>query len=535
MRDSASPAPSAWSPLRQPLFRNLWIASVVSNIGTWMQSVGAAWLMTTLTSSSLLVALVQSASSLPFFLLALPSGAIADVVDRRRLLIVAQSWMLGVAAVLAVLTLIGWMTPVVLLVLTFALGLGGVLTAPAWQAITPEIISREELIPAITLNAAGFNISRALGPALAGLIIAAWGVGITFLLNAISFLGVLEVLRRWRRLPKEGVAPVERVEGAIRAGFRYVRHSPDLQHILLRVAAFTISGSALWALLPLVVKSILGHSAVGYGFFLGCLGAGAVIGAILLPKIRQKLAKNHLLALGSLLFCLSTLVLLIFTQPVLIGVALMVGGGAWIGFLSTMNATIQMLSPAWVRGRVLAHYLLSFQGSIALGSALWGWVASHTSLHESLAISSGMLLLNAIVTFFTPMARVGNSDLNPSVHWPDQPTFLEPTSERGPVLVTITYRVKPENASAFTEAMHAVSRVRRRDGAIRWGIFQNLSDPEEFTETFVIESWAEHMRQHERMTVSDRHLQEKAWLYHEGADRPRAKHLIYAEANSEIA
>jgi len=238
--------PSGFSPLRQPLFRNLWVASIVSNIGTWMQSVGAAWLMTTLTSSSLLVALVQSASSLPFFLLALPSGAIADVVDRRRLLLVAQSWMLGVATLLAILTLGGWMTPGVLLILTFALGLGGVLTAPAWQAITPEIVSREQLLPAITLNSAGFNISRALGPALAGLIIAVWGVGVTFLINAASFLGVIEVLRRWERLPRTGVAPVERIEGAIRAGLRYVRHSPDLQIILLRVALFTIAGSALW-------------------------------------------------------------------------------------------------------------------------------------------------------------------------------------------------------------------------------------------------------------------------------------------------
>jgi len=521
--------PSGFSPLRQPLFRNLWVASIVSNIGTWMQSVGAAWLMTTLTSSSLLVALVQSASSLPFFLLALPSGAIADVVDRRRLLLVAQSWMLGVATLLAILTLGGWMTPGVLLILTFALGLGGVLTAPAWQAITPEIVSREQLLPAITLNSAGFNISRALGPALAGLIIAVWGVGVTFLINAASFLGVIEVLRRWERLPRTGVAPVERIEGAIRAGLRYVRHSPDLQIILLRVALFTIAGSALWALLPLVVQKILGHNAISYGLFLGCLGAGAVLGAILLPRVRVKLLKHHLLALGSFIFGLSTLALCFLTQPILIGVALLFGGMAWITVLSTLNATVQMLSPAWVRGRVLAHYLLAFQGSIALGSALWGWVSSHTSLHISLGLSGGILLLNAALTALKPLPKTGHLDLNPSVYWPDDPTFLEPNSERGPVLVTINYRIKPENAAAFIEAIHAVARIRRRDGAIRWGIFQNLADPEDFTETFVIESWAEHMRQHERMTVSDRLVQENAWQYNEGKGRPHATHLIYAE------
>jgi MFS family permease len=494
-----------------------------------MQSVGAAWLMTTLTSSSLLVALVQSASSLPFFFLALPSGAIADVVDRRRLLLIAQSWMLIVATVLAVLTLCGWMIPSVLLILTFALGLGSVLTAPAWQAITPEIVSREELMPAITLNSAGFNISRALGPALAGLIIAVWGVGITFLINAASFLGVIEVLRRWQRPPREGVAPVERVEGAIRAGIRYVRHSPDLQIILLRVALFAMAGSALWALLPLVVQHLFGHNALSYGLFLGCLGAGAVIGAIFLPQFRKKLARHYLVALGTLVFSLSTLALWTLTQPVLIGVALLFGGMAWIAVLSTFNAMVQMLSPDWVRGRVLAHYLLAFQGSIALGSALWGWVANHTSLHTSLGISGGILLLNAGLTVLKPLPPTGHLDLNPSVQWPEHSGFLQPHSERGPVLITINYRIKPENVAAFTQAIHAVSRIRRRDGAIRWGIYQNLADPEEFTETFVTESWAEHMRQHERMTVTDRHIQQEAWKYHEGKSRPRATHLIYAE------
>ena len=288
-------AASAWVPLRRALFRALWIAAVASNVGTWIQDVSATWLMTSLASSPLMVALVQTASTLPIFLLALPAGALADIVDRRRLLLVTQSWMLLAAAALGVLTIAGATTPWGLLVLTFILGLGAAMNAPAWQAIIPELVPHVELPAAVALNSVGFNLARAVGPALGGLVVGAIGSGAAFLLNAASFLCVVGVLYGWRRAPRTSVLPAERVLGAIRAGVRYVRYAPALRAVFVRVAAVVVSASALWALLPVIARRELGLSSAGYGLLLGCFGAGAVAGATLLPAARRSLGVGRMI------------------------------------------------------------------------------------------------------------------------------------------------------------------------------------------------------------------------------------------------
>lgn len=353
---------SPWSPFSYPVFRSLWIATVASNIGTWMQSVGAAWLMTSLSKSAVMVALVQAASMLPMFILSLPAGALADLVDRRRLLLVTQTWMLAAAAILWALTFLGATTPWVLLGLTFLLGLGAALNGPAWQAIVPELVPRGQLLKAISLNSAGFNLSRAVGPAVAGVIVAATGAGMTFLLNAVSFLGVIIVLYRWRRPPVGSALPAERLLAAMRTGLRYIRHVPVLRAVFLRLGIFMFCSSALWALLPLISRYELGGGPTTYGILLGCLGAGAVAGAALLPPLGRRLSGEWLVRGATLVFAAVLLTLALVPVMAVVAAALVVGGIAWLVLVSSFNATVQTAVPSWVRARAMAVYMLVFAG-----------------------------------------------------------------------------------------------------------------------------------------------------------------------------
>lgn len=339
-----------------------------------------------------MVALVQAATSLPVFLVGLPAGALADVVDRRRLLLWTQGGMLAAALVLGALTLLGQATPWALLTLTFALGLGAAMNAPAWQAIVSELVPRSELQAAVALNGVGFNIARVIGPALGGLVIAAAGSGMVFLLNAVSFLGVMVVLYRWHRPPRESALPAERMLGAIRAGMRYVRHTPDLRAVLVRSSVFILCGSALWALLPLFARSELGLDATGYGVLLGCLGAGAIVGAVFLPRVRLKVAVDPLIAGATIVFAVVTLLLAATRHFAVLCVAMTAGGIAWMALMSTFNVAAQTTAPAWVRARALAVYLLILQGGMAVGSTLWGAVAAQVGIPMSFVCAASGLV-----------------------------------------------------------------------------------------------------------------------------------------------
>ncbi len=418
--------PSAWSPLQQNLFRALWLASVASNIGTWMQNVGAAWLMTALAPSPTLVALVQAATSLPVFLVGLPSGAIADLIDRRRLLLITQAWMLVAASALGLLTMLGAMTPWALLALTFALGLGAAMNAPAWQAIIPELVGDAELRAAVTLNGIGYNVARAVGPALGGMVVAAFGSGAVFLLNAMSFLGVMIVLYRWPRVPRESKMPAEDVFGAMRAGVRYVRHAPMVQAVLIRTAAFIFGGSALWALLPLVARDELALEATGYGIILGCLGAGAVIGGLFLPRMEQRLSTDTILAGAIVLFAAATAAPVYATHFAFLCAVMIVGGMAWIAIMSTFNVAAQVTVPAWVRARALAVYGIVAQGGVAIGSAFWGIVAERLSLTATLVCAAAALVLSLTVSFRYRLKLEEQTDFSPSAHWPEPVLSQEP-------------------------------------------------------------------------------------------------------------
>src|SRR3989442_11740045 len=371
-RAEGHPAASPWAPLRQPLFRALWIASLASNVGTWMQDVGATWLMTSLTSSPILIALVQAATTLPIFLLALVAGALADVVDRRRLLLVTQSWMVLASGALGVLTLLGLTSAGLLLAFTFLLGLGAALNAPAWQAIIPELVGRRELPAALALNGNAINMARALGPASGGFLVAAAGTGATFLLNAASFLGVIVVLHRWQRPPRQSLLPAENIMGALFAGLRYVRHAPDLHSVLARSSAFIVFGCALPALLPVIVAFALKGGPVDYGLVLTFFGTGAVLGAVVLPRLRHALSTDGLVNAASLLFGIVLALLAFVPNIALLCVGTGLAGIAWILLLTSFHTSAQAALAPWVRGRGLAVYLLVLYGGMAGGSALWG-------------------------------------------------------------------------------------------------------------------------------------------------------------------
>jgi MFS family permease len=517
---------SPWSPLGHALFRALWLAAVASNIGTWMHNVGAEWLMTSLAPTPLIVALMQTAENTPMFLLALPSGALADIVDRRRLLLFSQGWMLVSGGTLAFLALMGWITPAILLILTFSLGLGSALNAPAWQAIVPELVPRSELPMAVSLNSVAFNIARAVGPALGGLVVATLGSWAVFLLNSISFVGVIFVIYRWRREPIESISPTERVMGAMRAGLRYVRHAPELRAVLVRTAVFASCASALWAMLPLIARKDLGLGAVGYGILLGGLGAGAIIGAVVLPKARQLLSANLLVIFGTIIFAAATLALAYIRIFGLLSVAMVFGGLAWMTTMSSFNIGVQTVVPEWVRARALAIYLLSFFGTLAAGSVVWGVIAEHFGIPFALLCAASALIAGLAAALFFPLRINERLDLSPSLHWSEPTVVSEPPPEHGPVLVIVEYRIDPEQTEEFLVAMKDLERIVRRDGATRWGLFADPAQPGKYLETFLVESWAEHMRQHARVTIDDRTANERARSFHIGEAPPQVTHLI---------
>lgn len=520
---------STWSPLRQPVFRALWMASAVSSIGTWMHDVGAAWLMTSLSPSPFLVALMQAASSLPFFLLALPAGAIADVVDRRKMLLFTQGWMLVVAALLGVLTVAGITTPWILLVLTFALSVGSAMNMPVWQAIVPELVAKEELSSAVTLSGIVINLSRSIGPAVAGIVIAATSTGVVFLLNAASFVAVMLVLYRWQRTTQTSALPAERFVGAIQAGIRYARFAPLLQTVYIRTAAYILFASALFALLPLLGRRELGLDALGYGIILGFWGIGGLTGAFIIPKVRQKTSIDHLVAGASVLMGAMMLMLASVRNVYLICGVMFVVGIASLSVMVSLSVSAQTAVPTWVRARAIATQMLVFQGCMAVGSLLWGALAQRTGISTALtAAAIGLMVCVGLTTRYR-LRCVEKFDLSASLHWNQPVQVFEPCPNDGPVMVTLEYRIDAANAEEFTKAMQALSLIRRRDGAIQWGLYQDLSDPGRFVETMVVESWAEHKRQFERVTNADRVIEDRARAFHVGDTPPKVSQMIYAD------
>jgi MFS family permease len=515
-------------PLRVPIFRNLLAADVVSDIGTFMQSVGAAWLMVSLGAGPIYVALTQTASSLPYFLLALPAGSAGDIVDRRKLILFTESWMVGATLLLAVLTIAGFMSPWLLLVLTFAISAGDAFETPTWRAILPELVSKNDLAAASALNGIEFNLARAVGPALAGVVIAAAGVAAAFLANVVSFFGVILVVARWKRPIRKRTAPPETLTGATAAALRYVLHSPAILTVVVRTGIVMFFASAIFALLPTVARSV-NQSAVGYGLLLGSFGVGAVVGALLLQPARARWSTEVVVSTGVVILGLATAAISGLHRISTLAPVMLIGGGAWITFISLISALVQNLAPDWVRARVLAVFILVYQGSFALGSAAWGAVAQRAGVRTAL-VYAGIGTIGTAVLALVARLPDSTADLSPWNHWRMPVVVKEVGSElqRGPVLVTVEYVVPPERAAEFVEAIHEYGRVRRRDGAYRWGVYRDTEAADRFVEIFLVHSWAEHLRQHERQTNADRKMEES--LRGCVTKEPEVHHLIYASA-----
>jgi MFS family permease len=515
-----------WRPLRVPTFRNLLFADLVSDVGAFMQGVGAAWLMVSMGAGPIYVALTQTASSLPFFLLALPAGSAGDIFDRRKLVLFTELWMMGVALLLAVLTIGGFMSPWLLLVLTFALAAGDAFETPAWRAILPELVSKEDLAAASALNGIEFNLARAVGPALAGVVIAAAGVATAFLANVVSFFGVILVVVRWKRPVRKRVAPPETLSGATVAAIRYVRNSPAILTVMLRTGIVMFFSSALFALLPSVARSV-NESAVGYGLLLGCFGGGAIAGAFLMQWARGKwstetVVSTGVVILGFVIVAMSALHRLSTLAPILL-----IGGASWVVFISLINALAQNLAPDWVRARVLAIFILVYQGSFSLGSAAWGAVAQREGMRVGL-MSAGIGTIASVVLVLFAKLPESTADLSPFSHWrtPIVVSEVRADLDQGPVLVTVAYTVVREREAEFIEAIHEYARIRRRDGAYRWGVFRDTAAADRYLEIFLVNSWGEHLRQHERETQSDHTFEQR--LRRCVTTDPEVRHLIYA-------
>lgn len=524
-RPAEAPAESAWAPLSFPTFRALWLANVASDVGGAMHAVGAGWLMTSLSPSPLIVALVQAATMLPMFLLVMPAGVLGDILDRRKLLIFAQLWSLVGALVLGLLTLAGWMSPLILLALTFTLGIGSALATPPFQSIVPELVPRDRMPGAVSLNSMGVNIARAVGPAIGGVLISSAGVAWVFLLNAASFLFVVFVLWRWKRQPRVSRLPPEQFLPAMRTGWRYARRHPQLQAVLARAAAFFIFATALWALLPLVGKQVLANSSNGYALLLSCLGVGAVLAAFTLPRVRTRLSPDALSLLAAVLFAAATGVTAMAQEFAIVAVAMVVAGWAWLASLSTFNVTAQLVIADWVKGRGLATYQIAFFGCQAIGSVIWGQVATMSSVPTALGAAAVGLLAGCASALKFRLARPGDLNLQPSLHWPEPLVLIDDASERALVLTTVEYRVSPADVPAFLVALRGLEQTRRRNGSFDWGVFEDMEQPGRFVEQFLSESWTDHLRQHERTTESDRLTQEAVNRFHQGDGPPRVTHL----------
>ncbi len=524
-------AGSAWGALHYSVFRFLWIATVVSNIGSWMYSAASGWLMTSLNPNPLIVSLVQVASSLPLFLFALPAGALADMVDKRRFILALEVLTTLFSMVFALLVTLHAVTAAVLLLFLFLNGILGALETPAWQAIVPMLVPKQALSSAVAVNSLGVNISRVIGPALAGVVILGFGIGAPFWLDAVSNIGVIAVLLWWRPTVKTvGTLPAERLAGAIRTGVRYARNNAHLRATLVRAAGFFLFASAYWALLPVLARSQLHGGPTLYGVLLGAIGAGAVVGAVLLPKLKARSGANGMVVLGEL-GNVAALVLFGFAQSPWVAVlACLTAGLSWIVVLATLNVSAQVALPEWVRGRGLAAYVTVFFGTMTIGSALWGFIADRVGLPPAHYLAGAGGLIAIWLTLRWKLQTGPEADLTPSMHWPQPVLAGAVEADAGPVMVTVEYRVTAANHEAFLATMTRLGRERRRDGAYAWCVFEDTAHPGRMLETFLVDSWLEHLRQHARVTKADRAFEQQV----RGLllEAPRVTHYLAAESRA---
>ncbi len=532
--------PAALVPLRNGVFRMLWLASVVAWLGTWLQNTGAGWLMTSLAPDPLMVSMVQAATIMPVFLLALPGGALADITDRRLFLIGTQVWTFLAACTLAGLMLAGWMTAPWLLFLTFAIGIGSALTAPAWSAIVPELVPRNDLVQAIALNGIGFNLTRAIGPAIAGFLIVLGGSSLAFSLYAMSIVTVILALLAWRRSQRFTGMPREHLLSAMRTGIRFVRHNPAVRAAMVRTIAYSIPAAAPWAMLPLFVRQELGLGAGMYGLILGMMGIGGVTSGMLLPLVRARLSRGQTVILCSALSCAGTTILAVSTHWLPAAVGMLLFGLGWTAAYATMQAAAQLACPPWVRARSLSIYQLAQNGALTVGSFGWGWLGAHIGMTQALLAAAGTGAVLAVGARYFRIEALAPTPPIPAVPPAAAPEAaaaeLVPLlrSARGRVMETMHYIVPPADRARFLAIMQEVRRVRGRAGAEFWQLYENVAHPEGWLEIWSMESWTDHLREAARLSDDDRAVLARATAFLSDARRP-ARYLAVDPGHDDIA
>ena len=514
----------ALAPFGNRAFRWLWAGVALGSVGSWAQTVGAQWLFIDDPNAATIVSLVQSANTLPMLLFGLAAGVLADAFDRRRLMLFVQVYFVVVAVLLAVLTWLDLMPPLLLLAFTFAIGTGNALQFPTWQPLITELVPRSQIAAATRLDMVSVNVARAVGPAIAGLVIAAWGVPPVFALNAACTLFLIVALASWRR-PAGAPRARERFLPALRAGGRYVRHEPTVRLILVRLAIFVAPATAMWALLPIIANRQLGLGAGGYGILFAGLGLGAVTAAFSMGRVSRKLSGNRILILAALLFATAFALTIVVPGLVAALPLLIVLGVAWTATVATLNAELQLFLPGWVRARALAVYLMVFTGAQAIASPIWGLIAQHVSLAAAVWIAAALVAIGGLAGLAWHFPESEGLDRAPLVFWGEPRLSVEPEADAGPVQVLVEYVVRPENVTEWRVAMTAMRRSRLRSGAYRWELYRVGERPDTFYEIFAVPSWEEHLHQHEvRLTAEDQAIEEHAFSF--AVELPKGMHLL---------
>lgn len=530
-------APPALLPLRHAVFRSLWIANVITALGTWMQNTGAGWLMTTLSPDALSVSLVQAATIIPVLLLALPAGALADTVDRRLFLIGTQVWTMVAAVALASLTYAGFINATGLIALTFAIGMGSAMYQPAWGATVPEVVPRQDLVQAIALNGIGFNLARALGPAVGGVLVLFGGPALAFALYGVSFLASIGALLAWRRAPQRTTLPREQLISAMRAGLQFTRHTPAMRAAMTRAVAYFLPSAAPWAMLPLIVREQLGLGAGSFGLLLGLMGVGGVTSGMLLPLLRGRAGRGATVFGSSLFSCAGMACVAVSTHWAMAGLGMVLFGIGWVAAASTAQAAAQLVAPPWVRARALGIYQLAFNGALAFGSLLWGWLGEEFGLRTSMGIAA---LLMAVLAF---VVRGYSLDQTAAAlaKVPAPPVAEEPAPEiaqllpqsRGRILETMRYRVAPADRDVFLDAMQHVEHVRGRAGALVWRLYEDVAHPDGWLEVWAMQNWTDHLREANRLSDSDHQVLNQVAAFHD-ANAPLPCRYISVEPNRRM-
>ncbi len=521
-----TPRVSALAPLREKTFRNIWLANQVSTFGGLVQGVGAAWMMTSLTSSESLIALVQASTTLPVMLFSISAGALADSLDRRIIMLVAQVFMLVASVGLTVFAYAGWLTPWSLLGFTFLIGIGTALNNPSFQAGLGDIVPREHLPEAVSLNGIGFNLMRSVGPAIGGLIVASAGVAAAFTINALTYLPLMAVLLLWRPKRKHDPIPRETFGPAVSAGLRYASMSPNLLRVMTRGMVFGFGAISVLSLLPLVARDLLHGGAVTYGVTLGCYGVGAVAGGLTNSRIRQRFSSEVIVRAAFCGFALAVLTLAISHSLWLSVPALLVAGASWVLALSLFNVTVQLSSPRWVVGRMLSIYQMATFGGMALGSWTWGAAAGTAGLSAALQIAGLCMLAGAVLGLRYAMPEFGKVDLDPLGQFKEPALRLDLRGRSGPIMVMIDYIINPDAIAEFLSTMVDRRRIRRRDGARQWVLLRDLEHADRWTESYHVATWEDYLRHNMRRTKADAEVSDRLLALHQGAAPPQVHRMI---------